>query len=110
VAETRRELVGERCHLEFKPNQPGFYTLGSLRPAYAFGVNAATDQSDLRPMDKSLLPTEFSDQHEAHLIAGAEDYDTLARGRPVFHYLVLAALGILMVESGFQFLIRRKPA
>jgi hypothetical protein len=110
VAETRRELVGERCHLEFKPNQPGFYTLGSLRPAYAFGVNAATDQSDLRPMDKSLLPTEFSDQHEAHLIAGADDYDTLARGRPVFHYLVLAALGILMVESGFQFLIRRKPA
>jgi hypothetical protein len=110
VANTRRELTGERCRLEFKPDRPGFYTLGAPQPAYAFGVNPATDQSDLRPMDKSLLPTEFAERHEAHVIGGAEDYDAVAHGRPIFHYLVLAALAFLLLESGFQYLIRRKPA
>ena len=110
VVNTRRELLGERCALEFKPDQPGFYTLGSPRPLYAFGVNTATDQSDLRPMDKSLLPTEFSDNHDAHVIAGADDYDALAHGRPIYHWLVFAALALLATESAFQFWIRRKPA
>lgn len=110
VANTRRDLLGERCALEFKPDRPGFYTLGSPKPAYAFGVNPATDQSDLRPMDKSLLPTEFSDNHDAHIIAGADDYDALAHGRPIYHWLVFAALAFLAVESAFQFWIRRKPA
>jgi len=110
VVTTQRELTGERCSLAFTPDQLGFYTLGSPRPAYAFGVNAAAGQSDLRPMDKSILPTEFSDQHEAHLVAGSEDYDELAKGRPIFHWLVLGALAVLLLETGFQFLIRRRAA
>jgi hypothetical protein len=110
VANTHRELMGERCALDFKPDRPGFYTLGSPQMLYAFGVNPATDQSDLRPMDKSLLPTEFSDNHDAHIIAGADDYDAVAHGRPIFHWLVIGALILLVMESGFQFLIRRKPA
>jgi hypothetical protein len=110
VANTRRELTGERCSLVFTPDQLGFYTLGSPRPAYAFGVNPATDQSDLRPMDKTLLPAEFSDEREAPLVAGAEDYDALAHGRPVFHWLVFGALSFLVLESGFQFFSRRKPS
>ena len=107
---TRRELAGERCALEFKPDQPGFYTLGTPRPAYAFGVNPATDQSDLRPMDKNLLPAEFADHHDAHVIAGADDYDALARGRPAYHWLVLAALVLLAMETALQVRLRRKPA
>ena len=104
---TQRELTGERCSITFTPDQLGFYTLGSPRPLYAFGINPATDESDLRPIDKSLLPTEFSDNHQARFVAGGEDYDELAKGRPVFHWFVLGALGLLLLESGFQLLIRR---
>lgn len=107
---TQRELTGERCRLAFTPNQLGFYTLGAPQPLYAFGVNPATDQSDLRPIDMTLLPKEFADQHEAHLVAGNEDYEALARGRPVFHWFVLGALACLLLESGFQLLIRRRAA
>lgn len=110
LANTKRELRGQRCALEFKPERPGFYTLGSPRPAYAFGVNAATDQADLRPLDKSLLPTEFADHHDAHVILGAEDYDTLAHGRPIYHWLLWAALAVLMAETAFQLWLRRQPA
>jgi hypothetical protein len=109
VANTR-ELNGERCSLSFTPDQLGFYTLGAPRPAYAFAVNAATDQSDLRPMDLGLLPTEFADNHEAHLVAGGDDYDQLARGRPIYHWFIAGALAFLLLESGFQFLLRRRPA
>lgn len=106
VVTTKRELTGERCGIGFTPDQLGFYTIGSPRPAYVFAVNPATRQSDLRPMDKSLLPREFADRHEAHVVAGGEAYDELAHGRPVFHWFVIAALACLLLESGFQFLIR----
>ena len=104
---TQRELSGERCRVAFTPDQLGFYTLGSPNPLYAFGINPATDQSDLRPIDKSSLPTEFADNHQAHFVAGSEDYDELARGQPIFHWFVLGALAFLLLESGFQFFIRR---
>ena len=107
---TQRELTGDRCSLVFTPDQTGFYTLGAPRPAYAFGVNPATDQSDLRQIDKQLLPTEFADRHEAHFVAGADDFDQLAKGRPIFHWFVLGGLAFLLLESGFQFLIRRTAA
>ena len=104
-------MTGERCSLAFTPDQLGFYTLGSPRPAYAFAINAATDQSDLRPMDKKR-----SARGICRLITrriswpAADDYDELARGRPIFHWFVLAALAVLLLESGFQFFIRRRPA
>ena len=107
---TQRELTGERCALSFTPQQLGFYTLGTPKPAYVFAVNPATDQSDLRPMDKNLLPTEFSDQHEAHLVAGGDDYAELAQGHPIFQWFLLSALAVILVESAFQLLVRRKPA
>ena len=56
------------------------------------------------------LPAEFADRHEAHLVAGGDDYEELARGRPVFHWFILGALACLLLESAFQFLVRRKPA
>jgi hypothetical protein len=107
---TQREVTGERCSVAFTPDQIGFYTLGSPQPAYAFGVNPTTDESDLRPIDKNLLPAEFSDHHEAHFVAGSADYDALAKGRPIFHWFVLGALVVLLLESGVQFFIRRKAA
>src|SRR6185312_664729 len=107
---TQRELTGERCALTFTPQQLGFYTLGTPKPAYVFAVNPATDQSDLRAMDKSLLPTEFADNHEAHLVGGGDDYAELAQGHPIFQWFILAALAVVLVESTFQFFIRRKPA
>jgi hypothetical protein len=107
---TQRELTGERCALTFTPQQLGFYTLGAPRPSYVFAVNPASDQSDLRPMDKSLLPTEFADQHEAHLVAGGDDYAELAQGRPIFQWFLLGALAVILIESAFQLLVRRKPA
>lgn len=104
----QRDLVGERYRVSFRPEQLGFYTLGSPTPLYAFGVNASADEADLRPIDKTVLPREFAEEHEAHFVAGREDFDELAKGRSIFHWFVLGALGFLVMESGFQLLIRRK--
>ena len=106
----RRELAGERCHVTFTPDQLGFYTMGSPRLLYAFGVNTSPDEADLRPIDKDVLPKEFAAGREAHFVAGSEDYDQIAKGRPIFHWFILGALGFLLLETGFQFLIRRKTA
>jgi hypothetical protein len=106
----QRELAGERCRVTFTPDQLGFYTLGSPKLLYAFGVNTSPDEADLRPIDKDVLPREFAAGHEAHFVAGSEDYDQIAKGRPIFHWFILAALGFLLLETGFQFLIRRRAA
>jgi len=107
---SRRDLAGQRCAVAFTPDQLGFYTLGAPQPHYAFGVNPPTEQSDLREIDMSVLPTEFSDNHDAHLVAGGEDYAELAKGRPIFHWFVLGALLFLLMESAFQAFLPRRAA
>jgi hypothetical protein len=106
----KREPVGERYSITFTPEQLGFYTLGSPRPVQAFAVNTSAEESDLRPIDKEVLPKEFAADRDAHFVAGAGDFDELAKGRPLFHWFIMGALGFLVLESGFQFLLRRVTA
>jgi hypothetical protein len=79
-----RELTGERCSVSFKPDQLGFYTLGSPRPLYAFGINTCPDEADLRPIDKEVLPKDFAADREAHFVAGTEDFEQLAKASQCF--------------------------
>ena len=106
----KRQLVGDRYAVSFVPEQLGLYTLGDEKPLYAFAVNASPDESDLRPMDKAMLPSALSNPQQAHFVAGQEDYETVAKGQPLFHWFILGAVVFLLLESGFQLLIRRKAA
>ena len=106
----KRELVGERYRISFTPSQLGFYTLGATRPVCAFGVNPSPDESDLRPLDKEALPKEFAPERETRFVSGAEDFQELAKGRPLYHWFILAALVVLLFESAFQLLLRRGVA
>ncbi len=106
----KRDLVGERCTISFPAQELGFYRIGSQRPLYAFGVNPSAEEADLRPMDRAALPKEFAANRQAFFVSGSEDYEQLAKGRPIFHWFLLAACCVLLLESGFQWLIRRKPA
>lgn len=99
--------VGERYTVTFTLDQVGFYTLGSPRAIYAFGVNVSPDEADLRPIEPSVLPDEFAADRDAHLISGLEAYEELARGRPIFHWFLMGALAVLVLESMFQFLLAK---
>lgn len=103
----KRELQGDRYTVSFAPEITGFYTLGAPRPVAAFGVNPSPDEADLRPVDRDLLPTALGAQQQAHFVAGREDYEDLARGRPIFHWWIGAALVLLLLENGFQILVRK---
>lgn len=104
----KREPEGERYRITFTPDQLGFYTLGTSRPLYAFGINTSPDEADLRPIDKDALPKEFAAGHETYFVAGADDFDELAHGQPIFHWFVLASAAVLLLESAFQFILRRR--
>ncbi|MGO8678983.1 MAG: BatA domain-containing protein [Limisphaerales bacterium] len=104
----RRELAGERYSVTFTPDELGFYTLGPSRPLYAFGINTSPDEADLRPIDKALLPRDFAGEHEAHFVEGAEDFEELAKGKPLFQWFILGAVALLLAESGFQRLLATK--
>ncbi len=108
--DVKREPLGERYGISFVPMELGFYTLRSSRGLYSFGVNPSPDESDLRQVDKQLLPDSVKEGQQAHFVAGQEDYENLVAGRPVFHYFVFGGLVILALELGFQIWIKRWSA
>ncbi|HZQ48317.1 MAG TPA: BatA domain-containing protein [Verrucomicrobiae bacterium] len=110
MVEIKREAMGERYGITFVPAELGFYTLRSARATYSFGVNPSPDESDLRQVDKQLLPDSLKEGQQAHFVAGQEDYENLVLGRPIFHYFVFAGLILLILELGFQLLIKRLAA
>jgi hypothetical protein len=104
---TKREPLGERVALSFVPDKLGFYTVSDGALRQAFGVNAHPDESDLRPVDRDQLPGQSGDGAAAHFVQGREDFETVAQGRPIYHWFVLGALAMLMAELGFQLLFRK---
>jgi hypothetical protein len=103
----RREALGERYGISFVPTELGFYTLGSGQNLISFGVNPSPDESDLRQVDKQVLPDTLKEGQQGRFVAGQEDYESLAFGRPVFHLCIFAALALLILELGFQLLVKR---
>ncbi len=109
--ESHREVMGERFGLTFTPSELGFYRLAGERLVQAFGVNPSPDESDLRAVDKSILPDQgTASGPQGFFVAGREDYEELVHGRPIFHYFVLGGCLLLLAELGFQLLVRRRAS
>ncbi len=106
----RQEPLGERSSIAFTPTELGFYTLTAGKPLYAFGINASADESDLRSVDKSLLPDQMKDGQQTHFISGQEELKNLVQGKHLFHWFVFAALAFLALEFGLQLLFKRLAA
>jgi Aerotolerance regulator N-terminal/von Willebrand factor type A domain len=110
AVDVKRELAGERYAISFAPQELGFYTLNQGKTVASFAVDPSPDESDLRQVDKQLLPDSVREGQQAHFVAGQEDYEDLVKGRPVFQYFVFAGLLFLLLEMGFQLLMRRLAA
>jgi hypothetical protein len=105
----KTEPLGERVAISFNPSELGFYSLRrGTRLLNAFAVNASSDESDLRPIDRSLLPDQLSEKgQQGYFVEGREDFADLVHGRPIFHWLVLAGIVLLLIELAFQAFIKR---
>ena len=104
----KAETLGERAALSFVPDEPGFYTIQSGKLLHAYGINPPPDESDLRPIDRTLLPEQLGEKGQhGFFVQGREDFENLILGKPVFHWFVLAAVALLLVELAFQFFIHR---
>ena len=102
VVHARGDLLGERMRIAFTAAKTGFYHLpgGDKRDLLAFAVNTDPDESDLRTIDPAVLPDRAGTSHaEAAFVGATTDYNLLLRGRPVFHWFLLAALLFLLIEG-----------
>ena len=51
-------------------------------------------------MDPAVLPDRAGTAHpQASFVGATTDYSLLLRGRPVFHWFLLAALALLFIEG-----------
>ncbi len=104
----KTEPLGERIGISFIPDELGFYSLRAGKLLHAYAVNPPPDESDLRPIDRALLPEQLSEQGQrGFFVGGREDFDNLILGKPIFHWFVLAALAFLVFELAFQFFLHR---
>jgi len=108
-ARSRADITGERLRVTFAAATPGFYQLRGSddRVLLAFAANTDPEQSDLRTIDPTVLPNRADGSHtEAAYVGATSDYELLLRGRPVFHWFLLAALAFLLLEGS----LFKKPA
>ena len=61
-------------------------------------------------MKSTLLPSALKDTTQKRFVTGREDYETVARGQPLFHWFIVGAVAFLLMETGFQMLVKRKAA
>jgi hypothetical protein len=105
----KAEALGERTAISFVPDELGFYTLHrGPKLLSAFAVNGSPDESDLRPIDRLLLPQQLGESgQQGYFVEGRDDFVNLVLGRPIFHWLILAGVALLMLELAFQAFIKR---
>ncbi len=103
--------MGQRVAISFTPEEVGFYTMRKAKLLHAYGVNPEPGESDLRPIDRDLLPGDLGNVGKrGFYVDGADDLQNLVKGQPVFHWLIYLALGLLMAELAFQLWVRRQAA
>ncbi len=105
---------GERVTAMVPAHEPGYYVLrdAKKRPSYLLAANISPAETDLRTLDAETTPRQAREDSVASALAigPGENYADLAKGRPVFHWFILAALALLLVESLVQFRVRRVAA
>jgi hypothetical protein len=108
LVDVKAEPLGERVGITFTPDEPGFYTMHGPKLLHSYAVNPPPDESDLRPIDRALLPEQLSEKGQAgFFVEGHEDFENLIRGKPIFHWFVLAAVALLLIEILFQLFLLR---
>jgi hypothetical protein len=106
--EVKTEALGERVGIAFTPDELGFYTMRGTKLLHSYAVNPPPDESDLRPIDRALLPEQLSEKGQTgFFVQGHDDFENLILGKPIFHWFVLAAVLLLLVEILFQLFIQR---
>jgi hypothetical protein len=105
----KTESLGERTGFSFVAERPGFYIQRAGQLLQAFAVNPPADESDLRTLDSTQLSKQTGDL-SGHVVQGREDLHDLVNGRPLWHWFILAAIGVLIVEMLFQLWIRRNAS
>ena len=104
----KTEARGERLGLSFVPDELGFHTARADKLLHAFAVNPPPEESDPRPIDRALLPEQLGEQGQrGFFVQGREDFEELVLGKPIFHWFLLAAVALLVLELALQFFLQR---
>jgi hypothetical protein len=106
--EPKTEAMGERVGISVVPEELGFYSIREKRLLHAYAVNPPPEESDLRPIDRALLPERLGEAgRNGYFVQGREDFENLILGKPIFHWFILAAAALLVVETAFLFFVQR---
>jgi hypothetical protein len=94
---------------------PGIYRVKAARPedSFSFAANRDPAEGDLSRTPPDLLAEVFGEERFRHVVAGEDVTTTLARareGRPLWGYLLFAALMVLLFETLFANRIAAKRA
>ncbi len=103
---------GERLTAMVPATLPGFYVQrdAKQRVLHMLAANVAAAETDLRALDAQTTQQHAGDGAKSYAVEADANYGELANGQPVFHWFIIAALVVLMIESLIQTRVRRKAA
>jgi von Willebrand factor type A domain len=90
-----------RLAFSFPARRAGVYTLGPpARLLWAAAVNVPESEADLRSIDPDEIRRRSvtGAGRAGEFVSNAADYTEITTGRPVFHWYLLAAVGLISVE------------
>ncbi len=97
----RTAVNGERVTANFPAPVAGLYSQGPPGALqWAGAVNVPEEEADLRGIDPDEIRrrSETGAGKPGEFISGAQDYDELTTGRPVFHWFLLGAALLFTLE------------
>jgi hypothetical protein len=96
----------QRVLVSFVPQGPGHYSLNQKgRTLYSFAVNCSPEEADLRAVDVANLTADAGES--AFMVSNREQYEELKRGERIFHWFLLACVGLLILEVALFQIFRR---
>ena len=106
--ELKGEELGERVAISFRAAELGFYTQRAPGLLHAYGVNAPPEESDLRAIDRALLPQQLdANGQKGFFVEGRVDYHDVASGQALSHWFIVGALVLLVLEMAWLCLLPR---
>jgi hypothetical protein len=93
---------GDMLRVTFPTKQAGFYrmTASNQQDLMCYAVNVSKEESDLRSIDPTVLPQRAGDHlTSSHETNSQIDFSAIMRGSPAYHWFILAALAILLLET-----------
>jgi hypothetical protein len=94
--------------MKIKLEKPGVYRVVQPNKEELLSVNITKLESDIRSVDLNRFAQTTANNTPLNIIEGSDKYKAIKEGVPLFHYIAIALLVMLITEASLQLFFKSK--